>query len=206
MSETHIYDAVSNLASRTDFNGKETIYGYDTLNRLLSKVPDPSLSQPTITFTYTPTGQRLSMLDASGSTTHTYDNRDRVTSKATNAAALNYTYDAHGDELTIASSNSNRASMTYTYDALNRVANVTTTACWRKVPRLRSRRTTTIRLGIFRLSVAAAIQLIGVHQGRRNEALKKERSARSTAMRLFSTAHIAKLGIKDGHHRPATES
>ncbi len=65
------------------------------------------------------------MLDASGSTTHTYDNRDRVTSKATNAAALNYTYDAHGDELTIASSNSNRASMTYTYDALNRVANVT---------------------------------------------------------------------------------
>src|SRR5712691_1988019 len=123
MSETHIYDAVSNLASRTDFNGKETTYGYDTLNRLLSKVPDPSLSQPTVTFTYTLTGQRLSMTDPSGTTNYSsYDNRDRLKTKATPEGTLTYTYDAHGNVLTINSSNTNGASMTYTYEALNRLA------------------------------------------------------------------------------------
>jgi YD repeat-containing protein len=35
---------------------------------------------------------------------------------------LNYTYDAHGNLQTLASSNTNGASMTYTYDVLNRLA------------------------------------------------------------------------------------
>jgi len=35
---------------------------------------------------------------------------------------LTYTYDAHGNVLTINSSNANGASLTYTYDALNRLA------------------------------------------------------------------------------------
>ncbi len=33
--------------------------------------PDASLGQPTISFTYTPTGQRASMTDASGTTNYT---------------------------------------------------------------------------------------------------------------------------------------
>jgi len=53
------------------------------------------------------------------------DNRDRLTSKAPNAGTLNYTYDAHGNELAIASSNADGASMTYSYDALNRLASAT---------------------------------------------------------------------------------
>ena len=91
----------------------------------LKKIPDPSLSQPTIVFTYNPTGTRLTMTDASGTTNYTtYDNRDRLKTKATPEGTLNYTYDAHGNLLTLASSNANGASMTYTYDVLNRLASV----------------------------------------------------------------------------------
>ena len=45
-----------------------TAYNYDALNRLLTKTPDATLSQPAVHFTYTSTGQRLSMVDASGTT------------------------------------------------------------------------------------------------------------------------------------------
>jgi RHS repeat-associated protein len=124
MVETSAYDAVGNLSAKTDFNGKTTIYSYDQLNRLLKKVPDPSLSQPSIVFTYFPTGTRQTMTDASGVTNYTYDNRDRLKSKATPEGTLNYTHDAHGNLLTILSSNANGASVTYTPDALNRVGTV----------------------------------------------------------------------------------
>src|SRR5439155_8506050 len=50
------------------------------------------------------------------------DNRDRLKTKATPEGTLTYTYDAHGNVLTINSSNTNGTSMTYTYDALNRLA------------------------------------------------------------------------------------
>lgn len=123
-SETTAYDAVGNVSAKTDFNGKTTTFTYDTLNWMFSKIPDASLSQPTITFTYTPTGKRATMVDATGTTTYTYDNRDRLTSKATPEGTLNYTYDVHSNPLTIASANTNGASMIYTYDALNRLASV----------------------------------------------------------------------------------
>jgi YD repeat-containing protein len=42
------------------------------------------------------------MVDASGTTTYnSYDNRDRLKTKATPEGTLNYTYDAHGNLLTI---------------------------------------------------------------------------------------------------------
>ena len=125
MVETFAYDAVGNLGAKTDFNGKTTAFTYDGLNRLLTKTPDPSLSQPTITFTYNPTGTRATMADATGTTNYTYDNRDRLKIKATPEGTLNYTYDAHGNLLTILSSNANGASVTYTPDALNRLSTVT---------------------------------------------------------------------------------
>jgi RHS repeat-associated protein len=120
--ETYNYDELGRLHTKTDFNGKTTTYNYDARDRILSKVPDASLSQPTISFTYFATGPRKTMSDASGSTTYTYDNRDRMLSKATPEGNLSYTYDARGNVLTINSSNVNGASMTYTYDVLNRLA------------------------------------------------------------------------------------
>jgi RHS repeat-associated protein len=125
MLETFSYDAVGNLSAHTDFNGKTTTFTYDSLNRLLTKIPDSTLSQPTIAFTYSPTGTRQTMTDATGTTNYTYDNRDRLKSKVTPEGTLSYTYDAHGNTLTIASSNTNGALATYAYDVLNRLSTAT---------------------------------------------------------------------------------
>jgi RHS repeat-associated protein len=125
MFETSSYDAAGNLTSNTDFNGHTTTYSYDAMNRLLSKRPDPLLNQPTVSFTYTATGQRASMADASGTTIYAYDNRNRLSSKSSPAGTLGYTHDAAGNVLTITSSNVNGASLAYGYDADNRLTSVT---------------------------------------------------------------------------------
>jgi RHS repeat-associated protein len=125
MSETLVYDAAGNLKTKTDFNGKTTTYNYDVVNRLLNKMPDVTTGEPTVNFTYTFTGQRLSMSDASGLTNYTYDKRDRLTNKATPEGTLGYSYDFAGNLLTIQSSNTGGASVTYGYDALNRLSKVT---------------------------------------------------------------------------------
>ena len=93
------YDVLGRLQSKTDFKGKTTNYAYDSLDRLRSKVPDSTLNQPTVSFIPTATGQRASMSDASGSTTYTYDNRDRVKTKATPEGTLTYSYDDANDRL-----------------------------------------------------------------------------------------------------------
>jgi YD repeat-containing protein len=87
------YDFVGNLTSKVDFNGKTTSYAYDSLNRLLSKTPDASFSgAAAIVMTYTSTGQRASMTDASGASSFTYDSRDRLKTKVTPQGTLTYTY------------------------------------------------------------------------------------------------------------------
>src|SRR5262249_47224369 len=102
-----------------------TTYTYDSLNRLLTKVPDAAFAAPTVTFTYTATGRRASMTDASGATTYTYDNRDRLITKETPFGKLTHTYDAAGNMLSLVSSNAGGGSMTYAYDHLNRLSSVT---------------------------------------------------------------------------------
>ncbi len=87
--------------------------------------PDPSFNANPITFSYFPSGLRQTMADPSGTTTYTYDNRNRLTSKVTPFGTLSYTFDAAGNLLTLKSSNSGGASDTYTYDQLNRSSTVT---------------------------------------------------------------------------------
>jgi RHS repeat-associated protein len=135
MSESYGYDAAGNLTSKIDYNGHTTTYQYDTSNRLLSKTADSFFSTGAcaggacgatqVSFTYTNTGRRLSMTDASGVTNYSYDTRDRLLTKAAPAGTLTYTYDAAGNTLTLSSSNTGGASMTYGYDVLNRLSSVT---------------------------------------------------------------------------------
>jgi RHS repeat-associated protein len=129
-TEAYSYDADGNLVSRTDFNGHTTTYAYDLANKLLSKTADSffavnHIGAAAVTYTYTPTGKRSSMTDASGVTTYTYDSRDHLISKNTPRGVLSYTYDAEGDVKTIQSSNPGGSNLTYSYDARNRLLTVT---------------------------------------------------------------------------------
>ena len=90
------YDSAGNLASRKDFNGKVTTYGYDAMNRLRYRVPDPSLGEPTVEFTYTANGQRETMRDATGTTIYSYDGRGQLSTKQTRFGTMSYSYYANG--------------------------------------------------------------------------------------------------------------
>jgi YD repeat-containing protein len=108
------YDTAGNLLSLQHFNGKTTTYAYDPLDRLLTRTPDSSYGEPVVSFTYTATGRRASMTDASGTTNYTYDSLDRLTAKATPEGTLNYTYDAASNVASMSSSNANGVSVGYT--------------------------------------------------------------------------------------------
>ena len=123
-TESMGYDAAGNLLSKTDFNGKVTTYTYDSLNRLVSKTPDPDLSEPTVSYSYTASGQRAAMTDATGTTNYTYNNRDRLTEKATPQGTLKYTYTANGSLAGLQSNHANGIDLAYDYDSLNRLAKV----------------------------------------------------------------------------------
>ncbi|HEV8431561.1 MAG TPA: RHS repeat-associated core domain-containing protein [Pyrinomonadaceae bacterium] len=124
MAELYTYDQVGNRVTRADFRGKQTTYSYDARNRLIARTADPSLAEPSVSYTYKPSGYRASMTDASGATTYSYDNRHRLLSKQTPQGTLTYTYDAAGNQTSLRSSNADGVSINYTYDALNRLDSV----------------------------------------------------------------------------------
>jgi RHS repeat-associated protein len=119
MAELYTYDQVGNRVTRADFRGKQTAYDYDSMNRLTRKLPDASLGEPAITYSYTPGGQRASMTDTSGTSAYTYDTRHRLLSKQTPQGSLTYTFDPAGNLASMVSSNLNGLSVSYTYDAVN---------------------------------------------------------------------------------------
>ena len=123
-TQTRTYDPNGNLISLTDYNGKTTTYAYDSLNRLITTTPDPSTGDATVSLSYTATGKRATMTDASGTTTYGYDSLDRLITKATPEGTLNYTYDAAGNLASMASSNANGTSVAYTWDQDNRLSSV----------------------------------------------------------------------------------
>lgn len=123
-SEHYTYDAVGNVVSRTDANGKTTTYVHDAMNRLIEKIPDASLAEPTVRYSYTLNSQRATMEDATGLTTYTYDALGHLVNKATPFGALTYTYDLAGNLLSLRSSNSNGAWVEYTYDEMDRLTTV----------------------------------------------------------------------------------
>lgn len=122
--ELYTYDIAGNLSSKRGANAKITSYAYDALNRLSSITPDASLGELAISHTYKPNGQRATLTDVSGTTTYSYDNRNRLTSKQTPFGTLSYSYDAASNVTSIQSSNTNGLSVTYSYDVLNRLQTV----------------------------------------------------------------------------------
>jgi RHS repeat-associated protein len=112
---------VGNLIRQTNFNNVIITNQYDALNQITNK---SSVNGFEIAYAYSPTGQRTNMVDASGTTSYTYDLRDRLQTKDTPEGSLTYTYDGFGNLATIQSSTPSGVSLTYHYDALNRLTNV----------------------------------------------------------------------------------
>ncbi|MBP9663424.1 MAG: RHS repeat protein [Pyrinomonadaceae bacterium] len=78
------YDAVGNRTKRTDYMGRVTNYEYDFLNRLKKiKYGDPvtpGTPVPEATYNYDDISRLTSAINASGTVSFAYDNRNRVTS------------------------------------------------------------------------------------------------------------------------------
>jgi RHS repeat-associated protein len=124
--EQTIYDVAGRVLSKTDFNGKVTTFGYDTADRLVLRTPDASFAgEVPVSWTYSATGRRLTMTDATGVTTYGYDSRDRLASKATPEGTLSYTRDLSGHVATVRSDKSDGVAVDYGWDEDSRLATVT---------------------------------------------------------------------------------
>jgi RHS repeat-associated protein len=126
LAERFNYDLAGNIILDTNFNGVIITNQYDVLNRLTNRA---SINGYQVSYTYTATGQRLSMTDPSGMTAYSYDNRDRLLLKAvawTNGPTvlLNYRYDSNGNLTNLWSSTANGVTNVYQYDPLNRLTSV----------------------------------------------------------------------------------
>ncbi len=100
---------------------------YDSLNRLTNRA---SAGGYQVQWAYNTVGQRTNMVDASGTNTYAYDNRDRLLTNqwfviGTNqSVTLTYSYDDFGNLATIKSLTSGGVALTNSFDSLNRLATV----------------------------------------------------------------------------------
>ena len=117
---TYTRDPVGNPLQETTTGSAPVTksFGYDQMDRLTSVCFQagtcPGGSDPFIRWTYDGVGNRLSEQRPSGTTSYTYDARDRLLS----AGATSYTYDANGNELAA-------GSRTFTWDLANRLKTTT---------------------------------------------------------------------------------
>jgi RHS repeat-associated protein len=93
---TYKYDGASNLLTLTDSAGQITTKSYDAANELV----DISYSDgktPKVTMAYDADGQRISMIDGTGTSSWTYDSLHRIKAITTGAGAeVAYMYDLKG--------------------------------------------------------------------------------------------------------------
>ncbi len=118
--ERFSYTEMGNVRYHTNFNGVIITNQYDLLNRLTNRVSGSYQVQ----YSYTTNGQRQTMIDASGTTTYTYDNRDRLRTNATPQGTVFYAYNANGSVTNIWSSTTSGVNLRYGYDSLSRITNV----------------------------------------------------------------------------------
>jgi RHS repeat-associated protein len=77
--------------------GARTNYSYDALYRITGEsVTDPVAGTASVSYAYDKVGNRLTRIDASGTTGYTYDANDRLLTEGSRS----YTYDANGNTLT----------------------------------------------------------------------------------------------------------
>ncbi|NJD04665.1 MAG: hypothetical protein FIA99_19170 [Ruminiclostridium sp.] len=127
--ETYSYDLNGNMVQKTDRNGSIISMTYDGLNRLLANsVTNTGMPgyNSSITYSYTLTGNRLSISGGNSSSSYLYDSLGRLITETEGQITKEYTYDAANNRKTlIIKQNSQvKESTSYTYDNLNRLYQV----------------------------------------------------------------------------------
>ncbi len=124
------YDAVGNVATKTDYQGDVTHFQYDSSNRLVAQKNSAYLQ---VSYHYDPAGRLLNRILSNGAKTHyRYDNDGRLVSLKNISASgsvvedIAYQHDAIGNIIQQSDSVSGR-NVTYTYDGLYRLVNVDST-------------------------------------------------------------------------------
>lgn len=120
---TYAYDAAGRRTSRTDAESQTTTYTYNAVNRLTGI--DYPVGTPDMSFTYDDLGNRLTVVDGTGTTSYSYDALYRLTSVEDGAEdTVSYDYDYAG-RLTSITYPGGQDSVTYGYDDANRLTSVT---------------------------------------------------------------------------------
>lgn len=121
------YDLDGKVTKMLDRNGNTTTYAYNSLGLLtamnvLISGDGEVLPENQISYNYDCMGNRIQMIDASGTYTYVYDALQRLTTISKNAATtISYSYT---DEDSIASVSYNGVTTNYTYDSCNRLTSV----------------------------------------------------------------------------------
>ncbi|WP_164931686.1 RHS repeat protein, partial [Longirhabdus pacifica] len=118
--EKFYYDENSNIAKQVDRNGNAFTYTYNQRNALERRVSQDE----TIKYTYDNMGRRLTMHDATGTTSYQYDEYTGQLLEMTypDGLTLSYTYDDNGNRTTMTGPFGGET--TYTYDNMNRLKTV----------------------------------------------------------------------------------
>jgi RHS repeat-associated protein len=120
------YDNANRLTTTTYPNGVVSTNSYDNADRLtgISTVKSPTTIL-SITYTLDNVGNRLTMVEQSGTTTYTYDDLNRLLSVDYPSGlpdTVSYTYDAMGNRLTLTA---DAVTTTYIYDNADRLTSTT---------------------------------------------------------------------------------
>jgi RHS repeat-associated protein len=117
------YDPAGNRTSVTNAEGQTTSYGYDADNELVSTVYSDN-STPSVFQEYDEDGNRIELIDGTGTSTFAYDSLNRMTSATDGAGAtVGYEYDlaGHLTKLTYP----NGQSVTRSFDPAGNLASLT---------------------------------------------------------------------------------
>ncbi len=120
---TREYDGVGNLIKLTDPEGRTTTYKYDPGNRL-TEVSYSDGKTHSVKYEYDKDGDRIKMVDGTGTNTYTFDQLDRQTeSKDGHGNKVKYEYDLDNEQTKITYPNAK--AITRTYNKADRLEKIT---------------------------------------------------------------------------------
>lgn len=119
LTTTYTYDNNNNLISEVDPLNQTTTFNYDNLNQII-EVDYSDNGTPDVDYIYDFHGNRLTMVDGTGTTSYVYDEWNRL-EKVTSPGSIEveYRYDRHSNRIELIYPDSD--SVTYTYDEADRM-------------------------------------------------------------------------------------